>query len=216
MLREWFPHLLIVLGIVLVANLLYTFPHAGELRYTYDAERIEYTDDYLRTGGEVDALDCYGIQDPGCLLWTEVAQDGPMTVNTTDLDRFNYGTEYVVVEEAPNDWPFYRRIVESSDRNLTLRLERVTPAEILANVSIEYDDLSDPGQEAVRTGNVTIYEGSLPSEGQVVRFRGDYYLLHRSGIRAPEWESGQARFLRAVFALVGVGLALNGQRRRHT
>lgn len=210
------PALLVLLGVVLVANPLWAFPHAGEQVYTYDAQRIEYTDDYLRAGGDLERLDCYGPgdQEPGCVLWTQVAQEGPMTVNVSGIDRFNYGTQYVVVEEDPESWNFYERVVERGDRNATLRLERVTPAEILANVSIGYDDLSEPGKSAIRTGSVSVRSESLPAQGQVVSYEGDYYALRYAGSQPPEWGSGQARFLHGAIALVGLAVALSGQRRR--
>ena len=215
--RKLVPTLLLLVGVVLVANPLWAFPHAGEQGYTYEAQKIEYTDDYLRAGGELKRLDCYGSfeQEPGCVLWTQIAQQGPVTVNFSGMDHFNYGTRYIVVEEDPDHWNFYERVVEGSTSSVTLWLERVTPGEILANVSIEYDDLSEPGQEAIRTGSVTTRDDSLRGEGQVVRYEGDYYVLRYAGSQPPEWGTGQAQFLRGVLALVGLGLALHGQRRRH-
>lgn len=216
MLRESVPTLLILVGVVLAANPLWAFPHAGEPTYTYEAQKIEYTDDYLRAGGNLESVDCYGPgdQQPGCVLWTRVAQQGPMTVNFSGMDRFNYGSRYVVVEEDPDHWTFYERVVEGSTSSVTLRLEQMTPAEILANVSIGYDDLGEPGQEAVRTGSATVRSDSLRGEGQVVRYEGDYYAIRYAGNQPPTWGGGQAQFLRGVLALVGLAVALHGQRRR--
>lgn len=154
--RKLVPSLLLLVGVVLVANPLWAFPHAGEGGYTYEAQEIEYTDDYLRAGGDLKRLDCYGLhqQVPGCLLWAQVAQQGPVTVDYTGTDFFDYGTRYVVVEEDPDHWNFYERVVEGSTSSVTLRLER-----------------------------------------------------------APAWSTGQAQFLRGVLGLVGLALALTGQRR---
>lgn len=218
MVRELVPTLLLLVGVVLVANPLWTFPHAGEASFTYRAERIEYAEGYLRAGGNLEKLDCYGSssQEPGCLLWAQIAQQGPVTVNHSGIDRFNYGTRYVVVEEDPDGWNFYERVIERGDREVTLSLEPVAPAEILSNVSVEYDDLSEPGQEAIRTGNVTVWSDSLPDEGAVVQYQGDYYTIRYAGYRPPERSAGQARLFQGVLALAGLGVALSGQRRRLT
>jgi hypothetical protein len=137
-----------------------------------------------------------------------------VTVNFSGMDRFDYGTRSVVVEEDPEGWNFYERVAEGSTSSVTIRLERVTPGGILANVSIGDDDLTESGQEAIRTGSVTVRSDSLRGEGQVVSYEGNYYAVRYAGSQPPEWGAGQATFLRGVLALVGVALALSGQRRR--
>lgn len=214
--------LLVLLGAALVGNPLYLFERAGETKYVYEAGEIEYTEGttgHIRAPTTIVGLDCYRERDHGCLLAELAAQQGPIRVNVSLVHRYP-SAEYVAVYTAPNGEPFYRRHLNvTTERHhrwdtATYRLEPVSTETVLRNVARDVDEVPEPVQQMVATGNVTLYDRTL-TEGTVVRDDdGTYYVVDQTVNQSPDLSADDARFLHAAVAVVGVLVALRGQRLR--
>lgn len=214
--RDWSSLVLLVVGLVLVSSPFWLFtgagtnPHEGEQVYAYEAEKIEYTEGvhgYIRAPADIERLDCYGIrEEPGCLFAAHVAQHGPVVVNTTEFHQYALGSKYVAVEDSGSRTPFYRRVVERTDSNLTYSLEVVGPETVLADVAVNESELSPKARPTLDGGTVETYGRRLYHAGEVVRSDGEYYLVYESGRWSADPNTFDAAFYRAVAFLAGLGL----------
>jgi hypothetical protein len=221
------PHvgvLLVLLGVVLVANPLYLFEHAGETRYEYTTSEIEYTEGttgYVRAPTALDGVDCYRAQSRECLFAEAIVQRGNGSLRLDVDHRAHYYTpaDFVVVESAPNGEPFYRReanVTEGygADRdNVTYSLEPVATETLLREVARNVSEVNEPMAELVRTGNLTLYDQTL-QEGAVVTDDETYYVVTRQARESPDLSRDDAAFLHSAVAAFGLGLAVKGQRLR--
>lgn len=216
--------LLVLLGLVLVANPLYLFEHADETRYGYTVSEIEYTEGttgYIRAPTTIEGLDCYRVPSRGCLFAEAIVQqgNGSLRLDVGHRARYYDSTEFVAVESAPNGEPFYRREVDVSEGNrtapdtVTYSLEPVATQTVLRTVARNVSEVSEPVGELVRTGNLTLYDQTL-REGVVVRDDGAYYVVTQRSRQSPDLSRDDAAFLHSAVAAVGLGVAVKGQRLR--
>lgn len=215
--RDWSSLVLLVVGLVLVTSPFWLFtgaganPHEGERVYAYEAEKIEYTEGvhgYIRAPADIERLDCYGFprDEPGCLFAAHVAQHGPVVVNASEFYHYDIGSEYVAVEDSGSRMPFYRRVVERTDRNVTYSLEVVGPETVLADVAVNESDLTPEVRPTLDGETVETYGRQLQHSGEVVRSDGEYYLIYESGRWTADPNTFDAAFYRAVAFLAGLGL----------
>lgn len=215
--RDWSSLVLLVIGLVARTSPFWLFtdagtnPHEGEQVYAYEAEKIEYTEGvhgYIRAPADIERLDCYAFtrEGPGCLFAAYVAQHGPVVVNTTEFRQYELGTKYVAVEDSGSRTPFYRRVIERTDRNVTYSLEVVGPETVLADVAVNESELSPKARSTLDGETVETYGRPLHRAGEVVRSDGEYYLVYESGRWDADPDTFEPTFYRAVAFLAGLGL----------
>ncbi|WP_137287477.1 hypothetical protein [Halorussus salinisoli] len=201
----------LVVALALLTCPFWLFPHAGESTHVHTATEVTYENEprtYLRAQGELARLDCYdlGELDRGCLLAAYVAQNGPITVNSTAFGyRYETGTEYVVVEDDMTDAPFYRRVVNQTETRVTYSLERVTPETILRNTSVAESDVSQEARRTIDGDTVRTHDRPLDAAGQVVRSDGSYYVVESSR-HDPERSERSATVWRGIAFAVGLAM----------
>jgi hypothetical protein len=215
--RDWSSLVVLAVGLVLVTSPFWlltdagTNPSRGETVHVYEAEEIEYQEGvrgYIRAPGDVERLDCYfrSREGPDCLFAAHVAQHGPVTVNTSEFRRYDLGAKYVAVSDSGSRKPFYRRVIERNDRNVTYSLEAVSAETVLADVAVNESELSPKARPTLDGETVETYGRPLHHAGEVVRSDGAYYLVHETGRWSADPNTFEAAFYRAVAFVVGLGL----------
>ncbi|WP_458205268.1 hypothetical protein [Haladaptatus sp. NG-SE-30] len=212
---DWRYLLRISLAILLLANPFYLFPHAGDAAYRYEAEKIDYSRTYIRAHSQFAQVNCYNGHEPGCLLAVKIAQHGPVTINTSGFRRYQTGAEYVALNDA-NDGPapFYRRVVNRSDEQVTVRLEKIPPNTLLSQIALNESELSKPARKAMQGERVTVHGAPLPEADEVVRKDGDFYVVNRVGYTPPETNRTGETIVSGAAFLTGLALILPGSRWR--
>ena len=206
---------LLVIGVVLVANPILVFPHTTDPAFEYRAVELQTDGDHIpraARGTNIAGIGCvYSQRDWGCVF--DEAIDGNGSV------RFR--SEYPVgVERAASDGERFvgiagqphRRVVETDNETVTARLVPVSRDDVLENVSVDRDDLSPRERRLLEERNLTTHRpidwtGQRNPRGAiVVQSNGTYHLLWEvSGDRhPPEVKVWVIQTIRAL----GVGLGL--------
>lgn len=219
MVARWTPSLRILLGVLLLTTPALWQPGADYATVTYDASRVEHTDEYLRLDGgvlssRIEGLACYGLDESRyCALETHVARRGPITVNRTDR-AFNRSA-FVAADG------FYRPVANDSGENVTLALEPVRPETVLRELSRPADELPAPARRTLGTDEyVTVrfpVERPNPQERRSAYFvaaNDSYYLLEETHDVHDGAESPLETPVKVVLFALGLGFVLRGQAKR--
>lgn len=136
--------LLVVVGLLLVANFVWLFPHEGELKYTYERVRIEVEDGELtyptvffaENYNDLNAVGCQpeDTRQRACAFDLHLVTHGPITFSEPEAHiprrTLDKAPTFVQLHNG-----YYRRIHRFNNRSVTYDVERVTPRELLAAIA---------------------------------------------------------------------------------
>lgn len=185
--------LLVLVGLLLVTNTVWLFPHEDDLRYTYERKRIDVENGTLTYhgrsgtlfGGEYSDLNALGCQfaDPdgrACAFDEYLVTHGPIA--TSKQNASSRIPEFVRLESG-----YYRRIHRHNESTSTYDVERVTPREFLEAVAVNLTGVRpgdlDEGYPldvrlAVEGGTTTSFDDIEDDElGRIYRRGGRYYTV---------------------------------------
>lgn len=218
--------LLLVGGVLLLANPLWLFPHEGDTRYTYERSEIVVENGTLTyRGGDVRGLeDENGLNPVGCQYYDDeqpraCAFDRHL-VNRPRVSVPMNGLEPIRPEFVHINGAYFRRIHqlnETSDRTVTHDVERVSPRTVLAESAINITNWSQPvsdhlglaGQIAVTGNSVTTFEYLRGDElGNVYRDNGTYYTVVATDEHHVDSGPDALRYELPRYYLMGAGLLL--------
>ena len=156
--------LMVAVGVVLLLNPAYLYPHGGPQRVTY-----EFQADRADGLGELDAdvwdvddsavLRCTGtIHRRACLLERQLGANGTLTVTNATLyrdeqDRIRLSTGYRYVHLRSG---FYEPRVNESNGSVVLRLARVNRTTVVRDLATEYEYAPPVIQHAVDNGSAAV------------------------------------------------------------
>lgn len=189
---------LAVVGLLLVANHVWLFPHDSDVRYTYERSRIGVENGTLTYHGssgsfsEYNDLNAVGCQftdadERACVLDSYLVTHGPLTMREPKSDHV--GPDFIQLDDG-----YYRRVHRLSDEstperleNVTWDVERVTPRDLLAAISANFSGIR-PGdlpesaslehRLAIRGGTTTSFEDPEDDDlGNVYYRNGTYYTV---------------------------------------
>lgn len=217
--------LLVLVGLSLVANPAWLYPHDDEALYTYERREIGVEDGNLTYHGldgtlfvgkysDLNALGCQlGDTDArACAFDEHLATHGPMSVS-------KQAARSRVPEFAHLDDGYYRRVRSRNESTVTYDVERVAPREFLEAVAVDLTELRAddlPGdlpleyRLAVTGGTTRSFEDTEDDElGRVFRHDGSYYtvVVTDQEIRDPPFPltGVTRRFLQLIGVLAIIG-----------
>lgn len=181
------------IGVLLLTNPLWLFPHEGDIRYTYERSEIVVENGTLTYDGKgvvefaeensLDPIECQSYDDEqprACSFDSHLATRGAATV--PDDFRGRIEPEFVRIDEA-----YYRRVHsqnESADTGVTHDVERVTARTVLAESATNISGLSNAFaadlelRVAVSGDTVTSFEDLSGDElGNIYRRDGSFYTV---------------------------------------
>lgn len=184
---------LAVLGLLLVTNAVWLFPHEGETEYTNERVEIRVKDGTISYDGkhwgaldhanDIDEIGCQSADRRGrvCGFDAYLATEGSVTV--TDGEQVRYRTAaYSVIESD-----YFRRIREPNGSTTSFDVERVSPEALLAEIATDApgrpaDEVWDGAPLQYRiavTGETTTTHELLEDDalGTVYRQNGSYYTV---------------------------------------
>lgn len=175
------PWLLLVVGVVLVANPLYVpVDSLSSPDHVYERAAISADGDVLEYESSlrnpIHGVDCF--EDPGYRCTVERAL---VEENLTVASRVADGRSPDPFVALPGGW--YRRVTEETDDGVRYRLERVPLSTVLREVSRPPSAVPERLRPAARGGRVTL-ESPIETT-YVVRDDGAYYYLTETGTTAP-------------------------------
>lgn len=217
--------LLVLVGLALVANPAWLYPHDDETLYTYERREIGVEDGNLTYHGldgtlfigKYSDLNALGYQYPdtdarACAFDEYLVTNGP--VSMPKQAAYSRVPEFAHLEDG-----YYRRIYRRNDSTVTYDVERVTPREFLEAVAVDLtgrraDDLPNDFpleyRLAVTGGTTRSFEDTEDDElGRVFRHDGSYYtvVVTDQEIRDPPFPltGVTRRFLQLIGVLAIIG-----------
>lgn len=221
---------LAILGVLLLLNPVYLYPHGGPQEKTlqFEAERVGTSD-----LGDVSILDvadssvlvCTGTTNRReCLFERRVGTNGSLTVENVTFYRTEDGemrsyTHYLYVYL---DGGFYEPRAEETNGSVVLRLERVNETTVTQTFTTEFEHALPVLQRAIENGSatktLTVTEPN-PREVTLDRLRSATPALVRSGeeyyvVRRVSYESRRfalakyLSYLQTAAFFVGLGLVV--------
>lgn len=224
--------LLILVGLLLVTNPAWLFPHADDTQYTYERKQINIENGTLTYhgrsgtlfGGDYSDLVALGCQyhDPdsrACGFDAYLVTHGPVSTSNLKTTDFlsRQGPEFVHLDRG-----YYRRVYRHNASTGTYDVERVTPRDFLKAVAINFtgiqlDDLpasaSVDRRLAVKGGTMTSFEDPEDDElGRIYRRDNVYYtvVVTDQESRDPPipFSLGLRRLLQGIGILLLIGATL--------
>jgi len=219
--------LLLVGGLLLLANPLWLFPHEGETRYTYERTdlRIEngtitYHGDSILGFAEENGLTAVGCQPRddeqprACAFDHYLASQGPVTISTATAGVSR--PEFVEL-----DGEYYRRIHRPAGDDgtgpTTYDVEAVSARTVLATAAVDLTGQSSSGAEdlplhfrvAISGDTETAYVDLEADElGTVFERNGSYYTVVATADRFADGGPDLLRYELPRYLLALVGLAV--------
>ena len=225
--RGNYAALLVLAGLLLLANGAYAYPNGGTYDYTatYEAEQTDRMPDssWGEISSGVDYRDCGsdGVTRL-CALSTYVADEGPVRVET-ETDPPLYGYEYITLADGRH----YRTVERVENGSLVVDLDRVDRETLRLTLAQNLSEARPPVQSAVENGTATrtvpVEDREYLPESAFVDRNGTVYYVevaesHREptgwGWKAPDdwvidvvrltgWIGGAALLVRAGQVSVG-------------
>ncbi|QLD89221.1 hypothetical protein HWV07_09335 [Natronomonas salina] len=220
--------LLAVVGLLLVTNSIWLFPHAGESEYTYERSEITVEDGTITYDG-IDNRRFHrrnNLQDVGCqrtdregeraCAFDEYLADNPPVTVSRQLKWGHATPDFVEI-----NGDYYRRIHRPNDSNVTHDVTQVPPRSVLTQSAADVSGHSIPDRStttlehyaAVSGETVTSFEELERDDlGRIYLQNGTFYTVVGTdrSINHPGPEFRQYQALRYVLGFVGVVLLLIG------
>lgn len=220
--------LLAVVGLLLVTNSIWLFPHAGKFEYTYERSEITVENgtmtydgkdtDRFRDRNDLQAVGCQWTDREGeraCAFDEYLADNPPVTVSK----QLKWGHATSDFVEINGD--YYRRIHRSNGSNVTHTVTQVPPRSVLTQSASDISGHSVPDRGtaslayyvAVSGETVTSFEALERDDlGRIYLQNGTFYTVVGTdrSVNHPGPEFQQYQALRYVLGFVGVVLLLMG------
>ncbi|WP_255198302.1 hypothetical protein [Halorarius litoreus] len=152
--RENYAALLVLAGLVLLANGAWAYPNEVSYDYTvtYEAEQTDLVpdDEWGRTAAGLDYKDCERSTTRLCVFSTYVADEGPVRVDS-EAEPPLYGHDYLTLSDNRH----YRTVERVENGSLVVDLEPVDRERLRRLLAVNYSETHGVVRSALDNGTAT-------------------------------------------------------------